>query len=189
MSEQARPGRAVLALAGALVVALGVIAWLVAARGAAVDDRDAARAAASSAADADEAGADALAAAQQVMVDITTYSWRDGEHEFAWLDQIAGDELAERLAPNVPALQEAIVAGKVSAKGQVLDAAARVVDPAQVEVLAFVDQAITDETNTDVRVEEQRVSMTMVLVDGAWLVERLELLSGTNLATSGTSAE
>lgn len=130
---------------------------------------------------AEDAAADeALAAAKTLLVEITTYSWKEGDHEFAWLDKIAGDELRDELAPNVPDLQKQIVKGKVTAEGQVVDSAARVVDTEQVEVLAFVDQAITDETNKDIKIEEQRVSMTMKLVDGDWLVERLELLSGTN---------
>ncbi|MBV6725522.1 hypothetical protein [Nocardioides daeguensis] len=122
----------------------------------------------------------ALEAAKKVLVEITSYSWQDGEHDFAWIDQIANAELKEKLAPNVGDLQKAIVDGKVTAKGQVVDAAGRVVDDTQVEVLAFVDQAITDDTNTDVKIEEQRVSMTMTLVKGEWLVDRLDLLSGTN---------
>jgi Mce-associated membrane protein len=81
-------------------------------------------------------------------------------------------------------LQRAIREGKVTAQGEVIDSAARVVDPSQVEVVAFVDQAIADETSRDVKIEEQRVSMTMTLVDGQWLVDRLELLSGTNSAVA-----
>lgn len=128
----------------------------------------------------DTAADEALAAAKTLLLEITTYSWEEGDHEFAWLDKIAGTELREKLAPNVPLLQEQIVKGKVTAKGQVVESAARVVDTSQIEVIAFVDQAITDETNKDIKIEEQRVSMTMKLVDDEWLVERLELLSGTN---------
>jgi Mce-associated membrane protein len=122
----------------------------------------------------------ALDAAKKLLVEITSYSWKDGEHDFAWVDKIANAELKDKLAPNVGDLQKAIVEGKVTAKGQVVDAAGRVVDDTQVEVLAFVDQAITDDKNSDVKIEEQRVSMTMKLVKGEWLVDRLDLLSGTN---------
>ena len=115
-----------------------------------------------------------------MLVEITTYSWKDGEHDFAWLDKIASSELRDKLAPNVEGLQKAIVDGRVTAQGTVVDAAGRAVDESQVEVLAFVDQAITDEENKDVKIEEQRVSMTMKLHQGAWLVDRLELLTGTN---------
>lgn len=128
----------------------------------------------------DDAEKAALEAAKEVLAEVTTYSWKDGEHDFAWLDKIANAELKEKLAPNVSGLQQAIVDGRVTAKGQVVDAAARAVDATQVEVLAFVDQAITDDTNADVKIEEQRVSMTMKLVKGEWLVDRLDLLSGTN---------
>ncbi|MBM7515175.1 hypothetical protein [Nocardioides nitrophenolicus] len=128
----------------------------------------------------------ALEAAKQLLVQITSYSWKDGEHDFAWVDKIANAELKSKLEPNVADLQKAIVEGKVTAKGQVVDAAGRVVDDTQVEVLAFVDQAITDGENADVKIEEQRTSMTMKLVAGEWLIDRLDLLSGTN---SGEGAQ
>ncbi len=128
----------------------------------------------------------ALTAAKEILVHITSYSWKDGEHDFAWLDKIGNAQLKEQLDPNVSGLQNAIVGGKVTAKGQVVDAAARVIDTAQVEVLAFVDQAISDESNKDVKIEEQRVSMTMKLVKGEWLVDRLELLSGANADSGAT---
>lgn len=134
----------------------------------------------------DDAEKAALEAAKKVLAETTTYSWKDGEHDFAWVDKIANAELKEKLEANVSALQQAIVDGKVTAQGQVVDAAARAVDDTQVEVLAFVDQAITDDENTDVKIEEQRVSMTMKLVGGEWLVDRLDLLSGTN---SGEGAQ
>lgn len=180
------PSNLVLALAAALVAALAVAGWqVVDARNASADLEDA-RSQLRSLEEQGDLAAEkaasqaALESAQQVLVEITTYSWKEGDHDFAWLDKIAGTELREKLAPNVPALQSAIVKGKVTAQGTVIDSAARVVDATQVEVLAFVDQAITDETNKDIKIEEQRVSMTMTLVDDAWLVERLELLSGTN---------
>lgn len=128
------------------------------------------------------AAEEALVAAQQVILEITTYSYRAGQHDFAWLEKVHDQELKDRLAPNVADLQEVIRRGRVVAKGEIVDSAARVVDPTQVEVLAFVDQAITDARGEDVKVEQQRVSMTMRLVDDAWLVDRLELLSGDNTA-------
>ncbi|WP_370289559.1 hypothetical protein [Nocardioides sp.] len=174
----------VIALAAALVVALGVIVWLALGQRSEGEDLDAARATAEQFTARDDAGKAALDAARAVLVQITTYSYRDGEHEFAWLDQIADPALRQRLAPNVDQLKKAIVDGQVTAKGQVLDAAARPVSADQVEVLAFVDQAISDggpaQDLGDVKVEEQRVSMTMKRTGGRWLVERLELLSGTN---------
>lgn len=166
-----------------LVVALGLAGALLTGCGGddqQADDLKQARAKVQELTAEDTAADEALAAAKTLLLEITTYSWEEGEHEFAWLDKIAGTELREKLAPNVPLLQEQIVKGKVTAKGQVVESAARVVDTSQIEVIAFVDQAITDETNKDIKVEEQRVSMTMKLVDDQWLVERLELLSGTN---------
>ncbi len=184
MSQERKPGNLVIALAAALVAALAVGAWLLVQERGARDDLDDARSRLSALTARDDATQSALEAAQAVLLEVTTYSWKDGEHEFAWLDKIANTELKEKLAPNVGDLQAAIVEGRVTAQGQVVDAAARAVDDTQVEIVAFVDQAITDEESGDVKIEEQRVSMTMRLVGGDWLVDRLELLSGTNDASA-----
>ncbi|GAA3651663.1 hypothetical protein GCM10022237_09400 [Nocardioides ginsengisoli] len=180
MSEQKKPGTLVIALIAALVACLAVGGWLLVKERGAQDDLTTARARVEALTAKDDAAQSALDAAKKVLVQITTYSWKDGEHDFGWLDQIANADLKAKLAPNVSGLQKAIVGGKVTAKGQVVDAAPRAVSDSQVEVLAFVDQAITNDTDKDVKIEEQRVSMTMKRVDGAWLVDRLELLSGTN---------
>lgn len=190
-AESRRPGNLVIGLAALLVACLAVGAWLLVQERSAKDDLGRAQAQVQKLTGENEAEQAALGAAKTILAEITSYSWKDGEHEFAWLDKIANTELKDKLAPNVSGLQKAIVDGKVSAKGQVVDAAARAVSGTQVEVLAFVDQALTDETNKDVKIEQQRVSMTMKLVGDTWLVDRLELLSGDNAGAdpSGASGE
>ena len=182
MSEPTRrPGTLVIALAALVVACLAVGAWLLVQERSAREDLARAESQLQRLDGEKEAEQTALAAAKSVLAEITTYSWKPGQHDFGWLDKIANDELKAKLAPNVSGLQKAIVDGKVSAKGQVVDAAGRAVGPDQVEVLAFVDQALTDERNKDIKIEQQRVSMTMRLVDGSWLVDRLELKSGDNV--------
>ena len=172
-SGKSGPSNLVIALVAALVAALVVIGWqAIDGRGGSDDSSDAQSDTAS--------GQEALEVAKALLLEITSYSWKDGEHDFAWVDQLESKELKSRLAPNVPDLQKRIVEGKVTAKGKVIDAMYRVVEKTQVEVMAFVDQAIADETSKDVKIEEQRVSMTLKLVDGQWVTSRLDLLSGTN---------
>ncbi|MFJ9317480.1 hypothetical protein ACIRN4_25055 [Pimelobacter simplex] len=183
-----RPGNLVIGLAALLVACLAVGAWLLVQERSAQDDLSRAEARVQKLTGENEAEQAALAAAKTILAEVTSYSWKDGEHEFAWLDKIANTELKDKLAPNVSGLQKAIVDGKVSAKGQVVDAASRAISTTQVEVLAFVDQALTDETNKDVKIEQQRVSMTMKLVGGDWLVDRLELLSGDNAGADPSGA-
>lgn len=183
-----RPGNLVIGLAALLVACLAVGAWLLVQERSAQDDLSRAEARVQKLTGENEAEQAALAAAKTILAEVTSYSWKDGEHEFAWLDKIANTELKDKLAPNVSGLQKAIVDGKVSAKGQVVDAASRAISTTQVEVLAFVDQALTDETNKDVKIEQQRVSMTMKLVGGDWLVDRLELLGGDNAGADPSGA-
>ncbi|NGZ99894.1 hypothetical protein G5V59_05515 [Nocardioides sp. W3-2-3] len=68
------------------------------------------------------------------------------------------------------------MASKTSAKGEVVDAMGRVVDATQVEVLAFVDQGITDPSGK-VSVEESAIRLVMKKVDEAWRVDSLTFLN------------
>jgi len=126
------------------------------------------------------AGNAALKEARTLLVDMTTYSWKKGKHDFAWVDRLTNADLKDKLAPNVPKLKKLIVKEKVRAQGKILDAAARVVDATQVEIVAFVDQALTRGGDPQVNIDEQRVSMTLVLKDDTWMVDRLDLHTGTN---------
>lgn len=127
-----------------------------------------------------DAGEAAVKAARQVLADMTTYDYKTIDDDFGWIDQITDPDLHARMAKNVESLTRIIRSSKATAKGEVVDAAPRVVDAKNVEVLAFVDQLIKDAEHKGYKVEEQRISMTMVLDEGEWRVGRLDLLSGNN---------
>lgn len=178
MSTKPPSRNAFLAVSAALAVALVVIAVLVVK----VND-DSPEVGASRSADLaveKEAGEAALAAARQVLVDMTTYDYKTIDDDFEWIDQITDPDLHARMTKNVKSLTRIIRSSKATAKGEVVDAAPRVVDAKNVEVLAFVDQLIKDAEHKGYKVEEQRISMTMVLDEGEWRVGRLDLLSGNN---------
>lgn len=125
---------------------------------------------------------DALAAGRTLLVDMTSYGFRTVTEDFTWLERISDEQLRTRMEENVAALTRIITDSRARAEGTVIDAAARVVDTEQVEVVAFVDQIIRDRGEDGYKLEEQRVSMTLVLRDGEWLMDRLDLQSG---ATTG----
>lgn len=177
--ERTGPGNLVIALAAALVVALAACAWLL------VDNR---KKADDIAAGADARGQvrelqaekaankDAITAANAFVAKATSYSYEEGKHDFAWIDELQNKEVRERLEKNVAGLKKAIEVSKTSAKGQVVQAAGRVVSPEQVEVLAYYSQAITDDSD-EVSVQDGSILMTMKLVGADWKVDSLEFLS------------
>ena len=59
-----------------------------------------------------------------------------------------------------------------------VDSAYRTVDPQRVVVLAFVDRTIRDARHPGARVDELRVSLTLVREGVTWMVESLEPSSG-----------
>lgn len=177
--ERSGPSNLVLALVAALVVSLGVCGWLVKENN---DRGDQARAAREQAQTLDaekQAYRDAVEAASVFVAEVTTYSFKDGEHDFGWVEDLQDETVREQFRERVADLQKTIVASKTSARGQVTESAARVVDRTQVEVLAVVDQAITDQAG-EVSVEQSSISLVMTLVGDEWLVDTLTFLSSVN---------
>lgn len=172
------PGNLVLALAAALVVALGACAWLVVS-GADSGDEESLRERVSALEAEKTANKEAIEAASAFVARVTTYSWEEGQHDLDWVDDLQNAEVREQFRERVADLQKTIVASKTSAKGQVTQSAGRVVDDSQVEVLAFVDQAITDQSG-DVSVEQSSINLTMKLVGGEWKVDTLTFLNAVN---------
>lgn len=174
----------VIALAAALLVAVGAVAWLLA-------DRSPDSALSSSAAaELDDlraekaASRDGLEAATTFLATATTYSWREGEHDFAWLDQLGNDEVRAGIEESVNGLEESIVDQRLTARGEVVDAAARVVDTSRVEVVAFVDQLLARAGDDQVSVDQMRIVVTMQRRGEEWLVDDLVFQSG-GLGESG----
>ncbi|HWJ65724.1 MAG TPA: hypothetical protein VNT31_03515 [Nocardioides sp.] len=181
MTGEARkgPGSLVVALAVALVVALAVCGWLVKEKGDSADDAASARGQVAQLEAEKAAEKEAIQAANAFVAKVTTYSWKEGEHDFDWVDELQDVDVREQFRERVADLQKTIVASRTSAQGQVVQSAGRVVDQTQVEVLAFVDQAITDPSG-EVSVEQSSINLTMRLVDGTWKVDTLTFLNALN---------
>lgn len=176
------PGNVVLALVAALVVALAACGFLLKDN---LDKRDDIRSAERGQQTLDDltaekqANQEAIEAASAFVAKVTTYSFEEGEHDFDWVEELQNEEVREQFRERVADLQATIVASKTSAKGQVTQSAGRVVDRSQVEVLAFVDQAITDPSG-EVSVEQSSINLTMKLVDDEWKVDTLTFLNAVN---------
>lgn len=169
------PGNLVIALAAALVVALAACAWLLV-DGQGSDEGADARSQVRELQAEKDANKDAITAANAFVAKATSYSHEEGQHDFEWIDELQNAEVRDRLQKNAEGLKKAIELSKTSAKGQVVEAAGRVVSAEQVEVLAYYSQAITDDSG-EVSVQDGSILMTMKLVGGDWKVDELQFLS------------
>jgi hypothetical protein len=167
------------ALVAVLVACLAVVGWLVKENNDKSDELAQAREQAQLLDAERQASREALKAAGVFVGKVTTYSYKEGEHDFAWVEELSNPEVRERYRPVVADLQKTIVASKTSAEGRVVESAARVIDETQVEVLAFVDQAITDPSG-EVSIEQSSITLTMKLVEGEWRVDELRFLNALN---------
>lgn len=177
--ERSGPGNLVIALAAALVVALAACAWLLVDNRNKADDIEAGSDARSQVRELQaekDANKEAITAASAFVTKATSYSYKEGQHDFAWIDELQNDQVRERLEKNAEDLKKAIELSKTSAKGQVVEAAGRVVGAEQVEVLAYYSQAITDDSGA-VSVQDGSILMTMKLVGSDWKVDQLKFLS------------
>lgn len=125
------------------------------------------------------AGEDAENAARAAAVRLTSYDHDTVDADFAWVrDGGTADFQAYFTEVSEPAVAQIKALG-ADARGSVLDAATRVEDTEHVTVLLFVDQEITTTTGSPVPaspgIDQPRVTMSMVLDDGAWLVDAVSI--------------
>jgi len=129
---------------------------------------------ASQQADLIDAEAAATDAAADIAVAMTSYDFRTVDEDFSWVEEDGTAEFQETYAKSTEPIRELVEKTKATAEGTVTDAAATADDPAHVTVLLFVDQALR-RTGEDATIDSTRVVMHMVLVDGQWLVDDVEL--------------
>ncbi|MBA0046511.1 hypothetical protein [Mycobacteroides sp. LB1] len=72
-------------------------------------------------------------------------------------------------------LRQILVENKASSRGVVVDSAVKSATPNKVEVLLFIDQAVSNVAVPDARMDRSRVQMTMEKIDGRWLASDVEL--------------
>jgi len=164
--ESGRKAVVVLAAAAVLllvaVIALSVVAvkW----HGEATDAKD-----------ETAAGRAALAQAKEDIVQLASYSYQDGAADYPdYLGDFTSDKVAQPYVDSAKEFQKVIIGTKTVAKASIIDAAYRVVSKTDVEILAFVDQVMTSNTQKGVSVDQQRIQMTMKLVGGTWKIDDLQ---------------
>ena len=121
------------------------------------------------------AGRDAVAAAQQYAVILTSVDASKLDENFAAVLDGATGEFKDMYSQSSAQLKTVLVDAKARADGKVLAAGVKSATPDKVEVMLFVDQAVTNTLNPEPRLDRSRIVMTMEKVDGRWLASDVEL--------------
>lgn len=158
-----RPGRSIRWWIGAAVLAgtlagAGVEGWLLFAQ----HQRGAAAAA-------------ALDAAEKYTLTLTSVEQGSIDQNFADVLDGATGEFKEQYAKSSEQLRQLLIANKAAAHGTVIDAAVKSATRTRVEVLLFVDQAVSNKSVTDPQIDRSRIVMTMEKVDGRWLAAKVDM--------------
>jgi Mce-associated membrane protein len=114
-------------------------------------------------------------AARKDAVALTTYDWSSLEADFAWAKSDGTTAFQARYAQVSAPIRDFVLKIKAHAVGSVVASAATAKDADHVTVLLFVDQAITNETNSERRLDQPRMSMSMVRSGGRWLVDDVKI--------------
>lgn len=117
----------------------------------------------------------ALASARDYAVTLTSIDSQRVDDNFAKVVDGATGEFKDMYGQSATQLRQVLIDNKAMSKGVVVDAAVKSAAKNKVEVLLFVDQAITNVANPEARLDRSRVAMTMELIDGRWLASQVEL--------------
>lgn len=123
----------------------------------------------------DDASQQALAAAQQYAVVLTSVDAAKLDSNFAVVLDGATGEFKDMYAQSSAGLKQVLMDNKAKATGTVLAAGIKSATPDRVEVMLFLDQAVTNALNPEPRLDRNRIIMTMDKVNGRWLASDVEL--------------
>jgi len=113
---------------------------------------------------------DAREAAYDIAVDMSTYSYRSIEQDFAWFDERTTDDFQETFGPSVEDSRSAAEEFEIQAKAKVGRIAAERNEDGTVTVLAFVDQSIKAGDRKP-NLALARLEITMVERESEWLAD------------------
>lgn len=123
----------------------------------------------------DVAAAQALEAAEEFALTLTTIDPNNVDGNItAVLDGSTGEfkDLYQRSSAQ---LRQVLIDNKATANGLVIDAAVKSASKDRVEVVLFIDQAVSNATSPAPQLDRSRVVMTMEKVDGRWLAGKVDL--------------
>ena len=130
------------------------------------------------------AGKAADKAARVAVVEMTTYSYKTVNQDFAWVDEAGTAKFQKQYAEVSKPIKKLVVQLKATAKGTVVASAPIVKDDDHVTVLLFIDQQISNPGNStsgpQKGLDQPRVTMKMVRQGARWLVDEVNISSLSN---------
>lgn len=123
----------------------------------------------------DNAGQQALAAAQQYAVILTSVDGTKLDENFAAVMDGATGDFKKMYGESSTQLKQVLIDNKAKADGKVIAAGIKSATKDKVEVMLFLDQAVTNKLNPEPRLDRNRIIITMDKIDGRWLASDVVL--------------
>ncbi|MCB0948180.1 MAG: Mce protein [Mycobacterium sp.] len=123
----------------------------------------------------DVAAAQALEAAEKFAVTLTTIDPNAIDTNIAGVLDGSTGQFKDLYQQSSAQLRQVLIDNKAAANGMVIDAGVKSATKDRVEVVLFIDQAVSNATAPAPQLDRSRVVMTMEKVDGRWLASKVDL--------------
>jgi hypothetical protein len=164
------------ALGCALALVVSLVGLVVAVRhDSSSDSSDASRALVLS-----RAAEGAETAARSAVVALTTYDYTTYGADYLRVERAGTPRFKKYYAQVSAPIRQFVIRLKAHAVGSVVASSATAKDADHVTVLMFVDQVLTNATNSERKLDQPRVTVRMVRTNGRWLVDTVDLSNLTN---------
>ncbi|MCH9668610.1 MAG: Mce protein [Actinomycetia bacterium] len=123
----------------------------------------------------DVAAAEALDAAEKFALTLTTIDPNAIDTNVADVVDGSTGEFKDLYQRSSGQLRQVLIDNEATANGMVIEAAVKSATKDRVEVILFIDQAVSNSTVPAPQLDRSRVVMTMEKVDGRWLASKVDL--------------
>jgi len=123
----------------------------------------------------DVAAAQALDAAEKFAITLTTIDPNAIDTNITGVIDGSTGEFKDLYQKSSAQLRQVLIDNEATANGMVLDAAVKSATKDRVEVVLFIDQAVSNAADPAPQLDRSRVVMTMEKVDGRWLASKVDL--------------
>jgi Mce-associated membrane protein len=117
----------------------------------------------------------ALNTATRYAVTLTSIDPNSVDQNFTEVLNGATGEFKDMYTQSSAQLRQLLIDNKATSSGTVSQAGIKSATKNEVEVVLFVDQSVTNTSNTQPRIDRSRIVITMEHIDGRWLASKVEL--------------
>ncbi|OBI06422.1 hypothetical protein A5715_20525 [Mycolicibacter heraklionensis] len=121
------------------------------------------------------AAAQALETAEKYTLALTSVDPAAIDQNFAEIIDGATGEFKDVYSASSEQLRQLLIENKASAHGTVIDSAVKSATKNKVEVLLFVDQAVSNKALSQPQIDRSRIVITMEKVNGRWLAAKVDM--------------